>query len=961
MREISITLTQNINSTLPGDVLSITENVMAKMGNTSWSVDEQLGKVSPGDMTIEVIDPDDIIWDFINTSLAVNNSSLPPFLQVSVGGATLFTGTVDPSRIVRHLAADQHTIELGATDWSTMLANSQLDTKSFTRPEPRVMTTRSSGDQTFPAYIPGASAWRYNVARNAIIIPNAVNLLAAGNRITSTGWGAKQFTIIRVESALPDSGTGQCSLPPYIRGAVGWAIDPYVWPTGVPLTVAILDQDFWPYPGDALPYNSHTGYNHTCTLQASSVTPVSVLSDGNAYYTVKMAVAANPQPEVYEIYLDTIDGIMPMDTLMLTQGANAAFWTVESVDPERNVVRTHDAVKNLFVGDRIYFDGKTSSEMVMEDSARMLKLACLPYRCDLSRFKRTELTSPVFAWLPIHSLLADDDPIAISDIEPAHNSSIVYAGLTTAFSGDPDKGWTGLSSAPIRSADWTSQLDSSPASLMPYVLAYDSTYARRRNRVYHDFNYLSVDNGPVVTSGAPSTWTDGWTPAIGSTYPLIEFYDYLMMRKVKVTSLGLVFTQHWNGSGYEGDVAITWPTTNPVRSICNAPNSGLPDGSLVGITQVGRVMRVELYAPGHSSPAPLVVDNLSLTNAELVVTKNGILIMGATGYAQITPTLAGITMSPVATFVGSISCFWPNTAVMRSSLVPVIVSEPEKTSTGAVRVPGGWLIGYREVDELVVLTRLDNLSPDGKINDTETWLYRLNWPPISTVGSENVIINEPIEAGVPVFAGAQLDPAKPSRIIGHLGGRLWQLDNIQPGTIERSNPLSMAALEYIEHVTQLNNAMAIPLPDGTMSIVSRGVPETPIALTALQVKIDQAFSWPTFYSLIRCTTQDGKLWWDAPGFQTGGGLMEISNHPFLFSLSQTASMAHAYASWFGYARPQETQTWTWPNADTAPPWETILPYSRVTVNGTGPWRVMSLSQDIVNGTAEVLLVDDPEV
>jgi hypothetical protein len=90
----------------------------------------------------------------------------------------------------------------------------------------------------------------------------------------------------------------------------------------------------------------------------------------------------------------------------------------------------------------------------------------------------------------------------------------------------------------------------------------------------------------------------------------------------------------------------------------------------------------------------------------------------------------------------------------------------------------------------------------------------------------------------------------------------------------------------------------------------------------------------------------------------GGNLLEIANQPMLSSLSQAIAMAQAYGAWFGRPRRLDTQKFFYADPNTAPPWESLPLFSRVTVNGSGPWRLMSLQQDFIKGTAEAVLVED---
>ena len=968
MRAITCTLLQNTGGPASGNSLSISTNLVS-VGTLDVAIDTQLTKMQPGDLTVELVDPDDSIWEFLQSQLAISGGLLPPWLQLSVGGVQKFLGTVDPSRIVRHLSADRNSIELGAQDWSVQLSNVYLGVPSaplwmaatayvvsdqvlssngnvyqcvtagtsaasgsgpngqtsctdgtavwqwvkptWVRPVPKLAQDRpATSAMTGYSTWSGQLYWQWNPytggewgnGASEVLFAGPPNQVGVGDVLTSSATGDYKYTVLRVQSP-PDGNVfgGPWSNP---------------WPAGTNTQVTLSDR----------PWVTHIITSITQIFTDQFTRLASSYTDAN-YFTVRTAVGT--ADNVYTIQLDTVDGLMALDVIRCIHGTQAASWTVLSVDPELNRVTTKEEVKNLSVGDKIYFDSDTNAELVMTDAEMLIRAAAQPYAVDLSRFVKATLPIPVFGWLASQSLASTTTLMPVSDVEPTLTGVRLISGLTNAYHGDPDGGWTAetSTSSPTRQprfADWTNQVHTAPASIMPHTLREDSIYARQRNRAYHDFTRPGMDNGPTPTAGDPSTWVDPWTTTTGGTIPLQICYDYLTTppRKIVVgTGGGNVTSYPWTGTAWGAGSAIAWPVSQQLASISNFP--GGPSGALLGLSLTGALT---LALAGGGSATCMVPDYL--VPAVLVPTPYGPYVVGATGYAKVR-YVEGVLTVTGAPLTGSGSCLWPNTFVARSAT------------------------------EAVVMGRLDVSQNSSGAVATESWLYRLTLPPDTSTPDASVILCEKIADGAPVFAGAILDPSKPGRVVGHYGGRPWQYDTQMPWTVERFTPSGMTAQECVEHVCQLNNAIAVPQPSGVLAIVSRGVVEEPVGLAPLVTSIDQTLSWPNFFSIVRCSTQDGSAYYDAYGAQNGGNLLEISSQPMLWTLSQTAAMAESYASWYGQPRATESHSWTFADPDQTPPWEGLEPFARVTVNGSGPWRVMSISQDFVNGTANVSLVSDP--
>lgn len=912
MRQIFITLFQNIGTGVLGNQLGLSSYPVIKVGSISWQIDQgdQLTRCTAGDLTVEILDFDDSAWAFIQGSLTTSGALLPPYLQMLVDGQQVFLGIINPSKIIQHLASNQHSIEIGASDWSTQLSSNYLNT--WFRPVPKVVSGRSAS-----APLSGYSAQErtlYNgLLQNQVLFAGPPNWINKGDRITNTLMPGITFTALNVIYPATD---------------VFYPTGLYM-PPGGPYTEVTFDKSPWPSSMYQLHDTSvthqggngawHTTWTYdpnsakyltdTFTRQASATTEQN-------YYTVMVAVPSNPAQPVNNITFDTVDGIVTGDVLHLILGTNTSqSYTVMSVNPELLQITTKEAVSNLAISNRMYFDNDTNGEIVFDNAKNLITKAAYPFSVDLSRFVQAQTNEPVFGWVPLHSNGTGQDLTAVSDLQPTLTGCSVLSGLASQYTGTPDSGWTWQTATPVLQADWTSQLLAAPSSLMPYEVKTLAPYARLRNRCYHDYNWYSVDNGPN-----PATGIDSWTPSIANTIPVSIFYDYINMQKITLSSNGATITTNaWSGSSFAGNVGVSWPSGLSLHQIVNFP-TGPTASSLLAYTAL-ETIELAFYGAGGVKSTPVPV---ALKGGQLVTTPYGPYLIGPTGYGQITYS-AGVLSCSWASFSSSdVSCLWPNTFVASSS------------------------------SEAFVMGRLDDLS-NGL---TETWAFRLNMVPNSSNPEISIVLSEKIQDGVPIFAGAIKDPSKTGRVVGHLGGLLWQLDTIMPWTVERFTPSGMTSIECIEHICQLQNAMAISLASGKLAIVSRKNSESPINLTGIKiVKSDTALSWDNFYSIILVETQDGTYFAQANG-QAGGTLLTISGHPMIWHLSQAQATADALAGWFGQPRATLNQDWFSTDATNPALWEGLSPFTLLTVNGSIQYRIVEYDNDYVSGKCSVTLIQN---
>ena len=453
-------------------------------------------------------------------------------------------------------------------------------------------------------------------------------------------------------------------------------------------------------------------------------------------------------------------------------------------------------------------------------------------------------------------------------------------------------------------------------------------------------SYSYTQGGTTYTSATANFYF--WSPVGANVAGPLVVYDYTVMKQyvfnyglnsAGVGTAGQVQVTPWTGTGWgTPTTSWSWPTaTNYLQSA--VPFIG-QTGWILGYGVAANVTATVNNSPWAAATPQF--DTLELVNAAgalqaslslagyptliggtLITTPYGVYLVSGSSLAQVTYS-GGVLSLAILYLVDLVSVLFANTLVARTAT------------------------------ELVIFGRLDT---GGTNNTTETWLFRIQTP-FSTVLDTAVLWSEKVTEGSPTLIGAMRDPTKAGRIVGHLGGSLWQVDSVRPWCIDRFTPGGMTAMECIEHVCQLFNALAIPDPNGVLHIVSRVQSDAATPLLVNQVTVDATAVWPYFSSIVRITSQDSKYYYDAYG-QQGGALLEVDNHPMCWSLSGCAAMAESFAVWFGVVRTMSEEEWFFTDPNSAPPWEGLQMFSKITVNGGPAVRLMFITNDIVHGTAKV--------
>jgi hypothetical protein len=741
----------------------------------------------------------------------------------------------------------------------------------------------------------------------------------------------------------------------------------------------------WPAVGPTTNYK----YGPAPGNWETNVSLVDATSSDLDYWVVTVAIASGAS-DCYTLNLNSVNGIVMGDVLTTVDVDSPASMTVASVDPILLQIRTIEAISNIALGAHVYWDSDTKLDLVREDPRTLLTRACSPYSVDTTQFVEPATDRPMFSFLPLRGPGGALYAVGDLDITPGGllrpQTGAYWLNPVTdawqpsyAWTGTPDTGWSNpTETAPATPmAEWTCQLVNAPSSLMPYEVQSLNPWQRLRNRCYCDTTYRRENNGLIylattggnffvpgayvstqagtsynytVTIGGVNyastnsndnftPWSNTWAAQAGA----LVVYDYVSIRRLIFNgtsggSPGAVQLCPWSGSAWGSASNYSWPSSVsgsssyaqsavPMIGLAGAAlaymvtPSGSASPTASGSTLTTSADRLELWGFSGGLLASLDLSNhTALLGGTLVTTPYGVYLVGASAIAQVAYS-GGALVLTTAYLTDAVSWLFANTLVARTS------------------------------GELVIMGRLDTGTGTGTVTTT-TWLFRLQAPLANSLDG-SVIFSEQISTGSPATAAAVRDPSKPGRIVGHIGGSMWQLDTVRPFCIARCRPSGMTAMELIEHVCQAFDALAVPDANGIMHIVSRVNTTAAIDLEVNRVSVATTACWAEFSSIVRVTaTSDDSTYYDSFG-QQGGIKTEVDNHPLCYSMSDCSAMADAWCDWLGVPRFETEEEWIYTDPSTAAPWEAIPLFTKVCVSGGKAAHLMSLSQSLVKGTATV--------
>lgn len=887
MRAITVTIYPNdgMSSALVG--LSVSAN-LANLGQVSWAIDQNLTKVTPGNLSLKVWDEDGAVWAWVQNSIQTTVGSVsqlfPPWVVLTVSGVDRFLGILDVGSVKR----DQRTqiVEFNAQDWSVMLRDQILEGTPWQRPLPKVISTRVGAGPYLGGHHPLKNV-------DSVIIFGPADLtgtLQVGDMVQVNGTGP----LYKISFSKLDGPTGY--------------------------TVLMLDGWTWATIG----LGGNTGALANFSRVAASV-------GDQPYFTVTANVNGTGDVPVYEVPVDTVDQLVPGDVL---EAAGKGKIRVDDLDSERKIIiSTEPITTTLANGDRLTFSADSLNEVVHQSATDLIKRAAFPFAVDDSGFTPPTISAPAFAWLPWWNPSTDENLRAINDAEPTL-TALRFFGLGQSWSGTPEAGYASAAGIAPRYVDWTRQQTSAPTYLMPDDTPSLTPRVKIRNRAFADWKF----NVPKLLDSSWNSITADNTP-VSTVYPaMILGHDYSALRRWRLSNASWT-EERWNGTTWTATAAVTPSTTTggPWYPCSAAPL--VTQAATTGPTPLGKALLVLVTdATGSSyqlqlhfaaaSAAQLAVSATQAKGAQLVSTPWGAYLVGPGGYGRITYSGGTLTLT-WAQVVDATTCWLqPNTlAAIDSSSV--------------------WM-----------LARLDYTNPETKETSSETRLFQLKATPDSSP-----ILNGSDLTGVrishlpPRICTMFRDPSDSTRLVGILGSRLFQVASKLPRTIERVRAYGMNAAELIEHTCQAINALAIPLPSGTLKIIARSDSGSSTAVTVDQTAISTSRVSPHFFTVVRVTGAVEDATADAYGLWKGGRALELSNHPMIWGEAQAFALASSMATFFGKPRRQDDQHWFHSDADTAPPWDALIPGQKITVNGGAAYLFMGLKEDLIKGEATATLLE----
>jgi hypothetical protein len=422
------------------------------------------------------------------------------------------------------------------------------------------------------------------------------------------------------------------------------------------------------------------------------------------------------------------------------------------------------------------------------------------------------------------------------------------------------------------------------------------------------------DDSQALLMEFPGGFIGGWMLAAPEATVL---HDYLEGKRHLVdgpTSTWREWT--WSGSAWGPQVDRTWPGGHIPRVLAAFP--GRP-GDLLALT-------TDHYLQLHSGPS-LALDAKLAEAVSLCTTPWGAYLVGGRGYGRVVLEGAGLRLD------------WQD-----------VIQD------GDGQLHPSTFVGLDQ-QRVVVLATITGPDPQdrSKVATVTVCLQMKAWPVPAETAAEAVLATDLVLDGAPRHFGIVRDPSRPGRVVGHVGGALWQVARELPPTVERIQALGMTALELIEAVCSLHNLVAIPGPDGVLRVISRMAPETPVDLLVDIEKQVEELSHP-WYSAVVVSGEDD-LTYEAKG-AAGGKTLTLSQHPCAQSASQRKGMAMGLAQYFGVPRKAFQVTLFHSDATTAAPWEGLPRWALVTLNGAAPtYRVRRAALDLNDGAATLSLVE----
>jgi hypothetical protein len=695
-------------------------------------------------------------------------------------------------------------------------------------------------------------------------------------------------------------------------------------PTGTGFKIAGL----FKYPstlgGNGFIFNlpGFTGEGYASPWTFTRDASLDTLVDQHYYLAPEGIVPGEENPldssPIYVAKLDTTEQLTPGDVLVTSSGGEI---NINDVDSERSeVISLEPITASAGLGQKLYLSADSRETLVYEEAGTLLARAAMPYAMDLTRFVAPTLSRPILAWLPLR--IDGRDLNGARDVEPTLAALRIWGTADASWTGTPDAGWT-VSSGAVRNVPWTAQLTSAPAVLLPDETPALAPNTGPRNRGFYEWKYVRAEYLDAGWGSIEPVYTPAQLPAV------VLCHDYNQLRRLKMTNTtGNVLEQRWSGSAWSGGSTVAWPVAGwkwacavPMPGVAATTGPVAPQGqAILAVCNNGVAWELQLAFAGAT--VRLALDS-ALVGAQLRVTPWGAFLLGPGGYGRITYAAGVLTLA------------WASV----------------RGAGQAVLLPST----FAAIDNSAVwcFAQFNQLDKEGK-QQTEIHLLQLSTTPDPTGEVSPILSSEMVSKGAPRLIMAVKDPSA-NRVVGMLGGRFFQVAAKLPSTIERVRAYGMTGAELIEHIAQAMCAVAAATPTGTIQIISR-VAVAPVALTVDRVSVTQMKRSKYFFSVVRVSGEND-TYADVLGAWKGGTGFELSNMPLIWTEGGCFALASAYAQFHGVPREEEAQKWFHEDADAAAPWESLLPWATLTINGGSNQILTGLEYDVISGEATAKLLE----
>lgn len=867
---------------------------LVDLGDISWSVDDQLTKMSLGSISLTLTDdPAETIWTFLTESLDSSYGLLPPWIIVIVDGTPVFKGLVkeSPSR-----SQDSGSLEISiqATDWSAM-----LDLVSLGAPQRFVSQAEIEGASTFVAC---HSYTGVNIAGGAgrnVVIVNAGS--TAG--LTKGRWLCVS------------------NFSTYTNFGLNYIIDQVVFDSSNNAYVYLGSGFSWP----SLAAASTAFHTSTCYLISSATTMIDVVANP-IEYTVAFAwtPAITGQTRNY-IKLDTVAGLYPGDVLehkgSLTDKEDSGFTvTILDVDVPNSTIYLATPLEKAFTTSTTFWLSETSAseqylttlESILDRATTNVQLCTIDY----SNYSPGILSEPSFGFISSTSPTMPprtsyhENITSVSEIKAWSGTEFYLqnaSALSQGWKGNPSMGWETVTWNNF--APWNNQVTTLADGLMPRLTAPDGvTYAQRTMT-----KYAGLDDGTTNKNVDGRIDTDRGEAA----YKWV--YDYSNNRVYKFSwYAGAAFAVvHWNTATSTWDPITGWASSfaaaGRALDICPMPGStscvthdGKTGNGLVSILVTGQA---KLFYSTADQTITLDGSECTRLNAkkdliQLVQTPSSVYYLTPTGYGRI----------------------WMDGAVMKSKWMQIYA--PAGTPGAATVTP--LTNTFTEAHGRIWTLAKVSYKADGATTPTDE-LYLIQLPlVIPDSPSEALIRADYIGPNISRTTALAKNPGT-NDLLGCVGAKLFQVSYTLPTVIERFSPEGETIASILEYMGAVTNTICHPTVDGKVKLHTRGFNPSPtVNLTIDTVSITESVWNPTMSDCIVIKGKDCEEY-AVSETQKSGLTISYENEMFIRNSSQARALAYTYLEFF--EKPRKLLEMVWYSQTNPTQWESLEPMDIVTING----------------------------